>query len=106
MKYWNESSFSDDKANALMGHDTGQITRLGVANNFDSLVSALTANQIQKQVDKIIVINNLTNFKNIKPLIFKEIKMRPLFLSVLYITSRRKDILYLRRASLTGVLEQ
>ncbi|MBA7648022.1 Beta-xylosidase [subsurface metagenome] len=40
--------FSDDKANVLMGHGIGQITRLGGASNFDPPVSARMANQIQK----------------------------------------------------------
>jgi len=40
--------FSDNKANALMRHGIGQITRLGGASNFDPPVSARMANQIQK----------------------------------------------------------
>ncbi|MFZ3386278.1 MAG: glycoside hydrolase family 3 N-terminal domain-containing protein [Candidatus Hydromicrobium sp.] len=40
--------FSANKANIVMKDGIGQITRLGGASNFDPLVSARTANQIQK----------------------------------------------------------
>lgn len=40
--------FSDNKADSLMGHGIGQITRLGGASNFDPTVSARMANQIQR----------------------------------------------------------
>lgn len=41
-------NFSKKKASTLMRDGIGQITRLGGASNFDPLVSARTANQIQK----------------------------------------------------------
>ncbi len=44
--------FSSHKADLLMGHGIGQITRLGGASNFDPKISAGVANKIQKYLSE------------------------------------------------------